>query len=94
MGMRVKYYSPQLSYKGNVPSVSLISNIDLLINSFIQKYCSSYLHMLGTIPGAGNTAMNKTDQKFSLHGAHILVDGILHHYISPSKWPIDVSKKP
>lgn len=31
--------------------------------------------MLGTIPGAGNTAVNKADQKLSLHGAHILVDG-------------------
>lgn len=34
--------------------------------------------MSGTIPGAGNTAVNKADQKLSLHGAHILVDGKVH----------------
>lgn len=39
--------------------------------------------MSGTVPGAGNTAVNQTDQSLCLHGTHILVDGKLQPSLIP-----------
>lgn len=71
-GRRVKWYS-DLWYKGNIPFITLISTNNKPINKFIQQIFIGYFFMYAeTVPGAGNIAINKTDQTLHLQGARIL----------------------